>query len=75
MPKEEKYEPTEGRIEDAGKGKLDDEMLPNKGEPVEQEEAPGGDEYDTAGEHGDMAPETADAIGDKAEEAEREKTK
>lgn len=51
-------------IPEAGKGNLDDELLPNRGRPVRQKEA-GGDESDTAGRHGDMAVETASGLEEK----------
>lgn len=42
---------------------LKDEMVPRDGEPVPQERA-GGDVEDSAGQHGDMKPELARALGD-----------
>jgi hypothetical protein len=51
-----------GRI--AGQAPLRDEMRPEGAEPVRQRGAlrEGGDERDTAGEHGPMAPESARGI-------------
>lgn len=45
---------------------VDDEMLPNKGQPVQQRDT-GGNRPDTAGEHGRMAPETAKKLGEDAQ--------
>lgn len=61
-------EGTQGASKDiAGKGKLDDEMLPDEGRPVGQPST-GGEQIDTAGEHGRMAPETAKGLEEPREE-------
>lgn len=47
------------RLPEAGKGELDDEMLPARGRPVRQKDT-GGDEPDPGAEHGDVS--VADAL-------------
>lgn len=47
---------------DRDKGEMDDELLPNRGEPVPQEDL-GGDEPDSAGKFGEMRPESARGLG------------
>ena len=47
--------------------KMRDEMSPEKGQPAEQRKT-GGEQRDTAGQHGRMAPETAKALDEQQNE-------